>query len=75
MRLDYSYHKVPSKSWQVLQDYIMEIVLESQTEECKECQDEPANPQFLFTAGARPVARKKGSGHHYVVCLDRCTDG
>ena len=51
-RLDYSYHKVPMKSRQLLQDSILADVLKRRTKECKDCYEDSSHPQVLFTAGA-----------------------
>jgi len=58
-RLDYQYHKVPTKSRQILQDSIVQDVLQQRAEECKSCVEDHSHPQVLFTAGAMA----SGKGH------------
>lgn len=64
-RLDYSYHRVPNKQRQILQDSIIDAVIRQQTDfprECRDCiapEDDRAHPQVLFTAGAMA----SGKGH------------
>lgn len=58
-RLDYSYHKVPTKRRQVLQDSLIDWVISQRTEECKACKSHSNRLTALFTAGAMA----SGKGH------------
>ncbi|KAL7010229.1 hypothetical protein EMMF5_000249 [Cystobasidiomycetes sp. EMM_F5] len=58
-QLDYTYHKVPTKDRQKLQDGLMQEILSQRTEECQACHDDFDHPQVLFTAGAMA----SGKGH------------
>ena len=58
-KLDYTYHKVPSKKRQLLQDSLIENILQIRTNECRACHENHEHPQVLFTAGAMA----SGKGH------------